>query len=314
MAVRLEWLKEIATHNWNIKLLAVLLATVSFYAIRGATNFEVPYDIPLKVEVADGIAILDQPKTVCVTFRGSQEDLRRLSQKDIKAVIRPKATDPAGAEQVTVSSRDVQGAASVRVVNVEPKTVTIAFDHEVEKDMPVAKPKTIGTPLMGKVDLDYEPRKVKIRGSNLRLQNKAEVSTEPVDVDGRVESFTRRVRVLSPGDTQVVSIEPAEITVNVKIVTESVSRELSNVVVVALMKPARPAEATIRPDRVTVTLHGRPEAVESAVSNAVTVFADCTGLPEGGETNVPVNVYLPLHTDVDAAVHPSTVNVMLKGK
>ena len=74
----LRGVRAFFTEDVTLKLLAVLLGALTFYTIRGATSFEVPYNIPVQVKVGPGIAILDQSvRSVDVTFRGSQEDLRR---------------------------------------------------------------------------------------------------------------------------------------------------------------------------------------------------------------------------------------------
>lgn len=309
-----ERLKNLILNNWKLKLPAMVLAVLVVYEIREATSFEVPYDIPIKVEVGEGIAILDQPKTIRVLFRGSQEDLRRLSQKEIMAVVKPKATDPAGSERITVKSGDIQGASGVRVVKMEPRTVTIAFDREIEKNLAVAKPQVIGTPLIGKVELDYQPRTVKIRGSNLRLQNKEEVNTAPVDVDGRVESFSKTVRVLPPRDTQVSEIQPAEVTVNVNIVTELVTREWKNIELCGIVAPGFAGEMCFEPSKVMVALKGRLKEIDNIVSNSVMAFVDCSGLRIGMVTNLPVVVHIPAGMDVKAAVEPATVKVIIGSK
>ena len=309
-----EKLRNIVMNNWKLKLLAVILAVLVVYEIREATSFEVPYDIPIKAEVGEGIAILDQPKTIRVLFRGSQEDLRRLSQNEIMIVIKPKATDPAGSERIAIKSSDIQGAPGVRVVKMEPRVVTISFDREIEKNLAIAKPQIIGTPLIGKVELDYQPRTVKIRGSNLRLQNKEEIGTEPVDVDGRVESFSKTVRVLPPRDTQVSTIEPAEITVNVNIVTESITREWTSVKVCGIVAPGFNDKICFTPANVNVTLKGSLEEIDNIASNPVVAFVDCSGLVSGVVTTLPVQVHIPADMDIRAAVEPQAVKVEIGGR
>ena len=312
MMTRVDRVKSVILNNWQLKLLATGLAVLAFYGIRGATSFEVPYDIPLKVEVGQGIAILDQPKTVRVLFRGSQDDLRRLSQKEIAAVVRPKATDPTGSERITLGSGDIEGAPGVRVMQIDPRVVVLSFDRESEKVIPVAKPQTIGVPLIGKVELDYTPREVTIRGSNLRLQNTKEVSTEPVDVDGRVESFTKRVKVLL-SDAGVSKVTPPEVTVTVNIVTRSVVREWTNVVVKGTVPSGFAGVLKFEPAVVKVMMKGRPEEVGSIPTNAVLAFVDCSGLSAGTVTNLPVKIHLQSILDMDAVAEPSVVKLTVNG-
>lgn len=297
--------------DWTLKLMAIALAILSFYAIRNATSFEVNYDVPLKVSAEKGIAILDQPKTVRVAFRGSQEELRHLNQKGIKALIYPKATDPTGSETVQIGFDDIEGVTSgARPVKIEPGSVTLTFDREIEKTLQVAKPKTIGAPLLGKVELSYEPKTVQVRGSQRRLADKTAVDTEPIDVDGRVESFAKKVRVLS--DTWASEVTPEEITVEVKIVTDSVTVQWTNVAVKAMSEPGALKRVSFDPASVNVILSGRPEAMETITGMVVNVFADCTGLRESTPTQVPVAVYFPDAHDVTARVEPNTVTATVK--
>ena len=83
--------------NAGLKLLALILAALSFYAIRGVTSFEVRYDVPVEVSVEKGTAILEQDaEAVQVTFRGSPEDLRHVEQSQLRAVVKPKTRDFGG--------------------------------------------------------------------------------------------------------------------------------------------------------------------------------------------------------------------------
>ena len=123
-------------NNWRLKAIAAVLAVAAYYAIRGATSYEVVYEVPVTVRVEDsGVALLDQdPKSVQVTFRGSQEDLRRIDQKQLRVVMRPKATGPAGSERVALAPRDVEGAAGTRVERIVPSTVALFFARQEEKE------------------------------------------------------------------------------------------------------------------------------------------------------------------------------------
>ena len=46
----LGWLKKLFVRDWSLKILAVLLGTLSFYTIRGAISFE---GFDLRAERAD---------------------------------------------------------------------------------------------------------------------------------------------------------------------------------------------------------------------------------------------------------------------
>ncbi|MDA0990493.1 MAG: hypothetical protein O3A51_07060 [Verrucomicrobia bacterium] len=194
--------------NWELKLLALLLAGLTYYAIRGATGYEVEYTVPVEVAVEPGVAVLAQdPDVVKVRFRGSQDDLLKLEQKRLKALIRPRNDNLDGRPRsIPVAVRDIQGAPGVSIVKIDPQDVVVTFDRETEMVFSVLPPTTLGRPLVGKVELTYSPTTVTIRGPKRRLQElkqegRDQVSIEPVDVDGRVESFSKRwcVHPVVPG-------------------------------------------------------------------------------------------------------------------
>ncbi|MBN1558209.1 MAG: hypothetical protein JW951_08690 [Lentisphaerae bacterium] len=299
-------------NNWGLKLLALLLAALSFFAIRGATSFEERYDVPVEVKVEPGIAILDQnPRTVEVAVRGSREDLARLDETDIRAVVRCKASDPAGSERVHIRSRDIEGVRGARIERIRPNIVMLTFDREAEKEVPVVKPKTVGQPLIGKAELSYEPKTVRIRGPMRRLTID-EVYTEPVDVSGRIESFTREVRVLPPGDTWVSRIEPSRVTVQVNITARTVERTWDAVPVLALVRPGGAYRVDIEPPAVTVTVKGRAEIVETLAADAIQVYANIPEVDLNATYELPVTVHLPAGVDLQGTAEPPTVKVTLR--
>lgn len=307
-------IKRVLTQNGKLKLLALVLAIFTYYAIRGATSFEVTYDVPLEVQVEEGIAILNQdPRSVKVTFRGAQGDLSRLDQKQIRAVVKAKATNPAGSETVSVTPSNIRGAVGVRVAAIKPGSVSLTFDREEIREFPVAKPSTIGMPLIGRVEIEFEPAVVTVRGPHRQLEKLLEeqviLETEPVDVDGRVKSFQTTARVLLPGDTWVSEIDPEEVAVRVSIVTETVSRHLTNITVFAMVDQDKGWEMHFNPPAVNVTLQARAKVLDGIPTASVMVFADCTGITGTNTTTVPVSVYLPPGKEVATAVEPDRVRV-----
>lgn len=303
-------LKELILNNWEIKLLALFMGTLTFYAARNVTSFEVFYHIPVEVKVEKGIAILEQdPRDVEVTFRGSQDDLRQLGSASLRAVVEPKASDPTGSEKVEIDGSNIRGARGIRVVDIRPREVSLTFDRESEKKVSVAAPTLIGKPLIGKVQIDYEPKTATLRGPIRRLEEKTVLDTQPIDVNDRVQSFSTKAKILPPGDLPGVTIEPAEVEAKITIVTESVSREWTNVLVSAMYRPGFPAKITFEPDRVNVLLNGREDLIRRIADNAVVAFVDCSNLKENSSNVMPVSVHFPQAAGLNATITPEKVKV-----
>ena len=304
-------LKMLLLNNWRLKLLAILSAALCFQGIRSATKARKVLEIPVEAALEPGMAVHSQdPMTLTVHFQGAAEDLRWLDQNVLRAVIRPKAGDPDGAEPIMVSPRDIQGhPAAVRVVKIEPPSVHLTFDREIEKFVNVAEPRIDGTPLVGKVQLAYEPRMVRIRGPKRRIEAEAfdVVSTEPVDVSKMGASFTKRVKILYPDDW-VTQVEPDEVTVKVTILKESAAREWTNVTVMAMVDPGTSVGPRFDPAAVTLSVQGRAELVETVTRDSAKVFVDCRGLDPSATYELPLNVHLP-DAELKAQVAPDTVRV-----
>ena len=313
MARMVTIVKNFLMLNWHLKLISLVLAAISFYAIRNATGFEVRFEIPVHVEIEKGVAVLEQdPRTVEVTFRGSQEDLLRLEPAKLKAEIRTKTDLPTGPEILSIKPQDVKGVSGVRVVRVKPERVRLTFDREIEKRVSVGKPKIIGKPLLGHAEIDYEPKSVIIRGSQLRLQGKDVLDTEPVDVEGRVESFNKELKILSPTDISGAQINPSVVQVKVSIVTESGSIEWTNVAVRVVMKPELVRNVFLDPALVSIRVQGRSDLLAELSADMADAFIDCTDIIETGTYELPVRVYISKRIDVATVVDPQIIKVTVR--
>lgn len=315
-----RWWLSVLLQNWELKLLALLLAVVTYYAIRGATGYEVEYSVPVTVQMEPGVAVLAlNPDAVDVRFRGSQSDLLKLDQKRLSAEVRVRDENIGGRPRaVAIAPRDISGAPGVAVASVDPPRVMITFDREVEAVFTVAKPTTIGAPLLGRAEIQYSPQVVTIRGPKTRIAElKAEghdqVETDPVDVDGRVESFSKRVKVHPPGGAWASKLDPEDITVQVNIIKKSTTRAWTAQPVRAIREGDTSRPLRMDPPSVNITLEGRSELLENVSEKDLRVFVDCVGI-DGAVTNeLPVQVHLPVYMDVSISVVPRTIKVGFDG-
>ena len=76
-------------NNGGLKLLALAVAVVCWYTLREVTSFERSVrGVPLRIETASGIAVLDQSvNEVNVVCRGSEGDLRFLDADHVSIAI-----------------------------------------------------------------------------------------------------------------------------------------------------------------------------------------------------------------------------------
>jgi len=306
-------MKVFLLHNPGLKILALLAAVVSWLAIQETISFEVVLpDIPLEIHVAEGWAILHQSEhTVRVTFKGSQNDIGQMDPKQIKAIVDLRTNSIAGSGKIVVPLSAIKAPRNVRPIRVEPSRVQVSLDREQEKKVPVQS-RAVGKPFAGEVEaLICEPAVVTLRGPAQQLQQTAWVYTESVDVEGRVEGFTKRCRVLMPSDTWTPVIEPPEVQVSVMISARTETVEWDNVPVLIVGQPQALWTVEVLPSRVRVVLTGSPETLEDLQALAPKAFVECLELDPSLIYDLPVQVFLPLGKAVSATVEPHTVRVVV---
>ncbi len=306
-------MKVFLLHNPGLKILALLAAVVSWLAIQETISFEVVLpDIPLEIHVAEGWAILHQSEhTVRVTFKGSQNDIGQMDPKQIKAIVDLRTNSIAGSGEIVVPLSAIKAPRNVRPIRVEPSRVQVSLDREQEKKVPVQS-RAVGKPFAGEVEaLICEPAVVTLRGPAQQLQQTAWVYTESVDVEGRVEGFTKRCRVLMPSDTWTPVIEPPEVQVSVMISARTETVEWDNVPVLVVGQPQALWTVDVLPSRVRVVLTGSPETLEDLQALAPKAFVECLELDPSLIYDLPVQVFLPLGKAVSATVEPHTVRVVV---
>ena len=313
VGAKLDWVRRLLLHNKGLKLLSLLMAALSWLMIRDAISLEVVIpDIRLQIRAQEGMAILNQSaSSVDVTVRGSQEDIQRLDPHRIQAIVELSSAGAALSTEIEITPGLVHGVRGARAVAVHPTRIHVALDHQDEKRLPV-RVRTTGSPLLGTVEsATPDPATVLLRGPAARLRTTDYVYTQPVDVDGRVESFLHRTALQAPGDNWVATMQPDEVQVKVTLASQTGGRELKAVPVKAVVDPGQGVTIDIEPATVDVVVTGRSNELASLETARLRVFADCTGLSAPGTHMVPVRIHAGT---AGARANPDTVRVTLSTK
>lgn len=300
------------------KLAALLMAVIVFYTVRNTISHTETLSVQVEVDRDPGLAVLKaEPFSVRVTFRGAYADLQQLNSRPPTLLLHPKATAANGQERVRVRAGDIHGRpGGTRVVAMEPETVLLTFDRQAEMLLPLADPPVEGKPLRGRVELEYAPHEVLVKGARRQLEElKAagfHLQTEPINVEGCVQSFTKTVRIATPGAAWQAEITPGEVAVKVNIITEQSTREIRDVPVLVAASPAsRRGSWLVDPATVQVRLTGRAEMVQAVAPESLLVMVDGRRVSLDEPGMVPVQVLLPSDVQVDVvASDPPAVFVI----
>lgn len=311
MPTKRERIAVFLNENRLMKLLALALATASVYAIQRITNQQEEFEIPIAVQMEKGIAVLRQDaRTAVITCRGSFDDLKRLDPAQLRLIASPRVSGIAGTAQVPIGPKNVNGPLrGVSVIRVRPGIVNLTFDREITRTIAIAKPELAGKPLLGRAEVDYEPKIASVRGPKTQLADLKILRTGPIDVDGAVDSFTQRLRILTDTETGVWAVEPADISARVSIVTEAISREWKSLPVLVLQQTGTSMQVRLSPARVDLSVLGSPQAVTRIDPGDIRIFVDCLDIVQPGTYTLPAGVHLHDGVDVSTAINPPMISV-----
>jgi hypothetical protein len=300
------WVNE----NGIMALIALIIAVFVYLTILELVSNTTTRTIAVEVEREPGVALMAvRPATVEVTFRGALNEFRLLDRTDLRAIVKGmRSPHEAGVVRVPLNSRNLRGVSGLRVINIEPSVVEITVDHQGEREFAITPPTVEGKPFRGHVELDYAPKTAIVRGARLQLDRLHDAGVtlklDPINVDGRVQSFSKRLAILPPADAWMPEINPDSVTVKVNIVPDIAQREFAGISVrLAGFDHQTNTGYRLVPAEVTVRLTGWAEALQSIPTNAIRVYADLPEPVDSASTNgISLQVLLPPGATLESVV------------
>ncbi len=208
----------------DLKVLSLLVATVIYYFIQNIISFSGTYAVPLDVTVREAnVAVLSvSADEIKVTLKGPEADIRAFDPAALKIRLALSHAEGGSDRQwVDLRADHVEGAGKLRVVRIDPEAVEVEFDSEVERRLPLATPPLTGSPLQGEASVELTRKHVDVRGPKSKLEklleNRILIPTEPIDVTGKTQGFTKSVKVRPPVDSGISSVRPEEVEAKVEI-------------------------------------------------------------------------------------------------
>ena len=121
---------------------------------------------------------------------------------------------------------------SGNVVSIEPNTLSIRLDQPDTKRVAV-QAETVNEPPEGYIleSVVCVPESILIKGSRKRLVAIDQVFTEPLDLNGKTQSFEQRVKIQLPSSNWEEPLDPNSVIMQVNISENFIERTFTNVTV-----------------------------------------------------------------------------------
>lgn len=185
--------------DWPAKVLSLAGAAGLFFFFQLNKLEERPLSVPLRVVASSQYLPASQyPRTVRLVLRGEPNAIFAILENDLSATIDLSGYSSPGTWRVPVRVERSGSAVGIDPleISVEPSEVTIALESRVVKELPL-------TPsFQGYLEPGYElvgftltPARVEAAGPASLMEGATEALTEAIELTGRSENFTVRVRV-----------------------------------------------------------------------------------------------------------------------
>jgi len=307
--------------QWPAKVLALTAALLLFLFNRFDSLQVRTFSIPLRL-ITDTAVVPAQDfnHRVKVTLRGTIDLVSAVSEADLEALVDYSAHQGEGvfSAPIEVNRKGAAAESTALEVTVDPLVLNLHLERRVVKTVPV-HPNFVGEP--GK---DYElsgfqvaPSVITIEGPRSVIDKVDSVTTEPVQLRGKTDTFTLRTRVEGPSDLlgfpygNTVEIQGLMTSSLASVVLDNVTPQPENLIPgLRLKTPLPPVRVRLRGSAAALeALPKGPDGQPTAV-----ILADLSGSTVPGEIpEVELKAELPEGVEL-VELSPAVVPVFLEGK
>lgn len=307
--------------QWPAKVLALAAALMLFLFNRFDSLEVKSYVVPLRL-VTDTALVPAQEYNhrMKVTLRGPQEVVSLITEADLEAMADFSGHQGEGifSAPVQVSRRGTAADSNALEISVDPMVISLRLERKVVRTVPV-HPDFQGQPgknfeLSG---FQVNPSVIAVEGPRSVVEKVVSVSTEPVELRGKTDTFTLKARVES-GSSLVTFPYGSTVEVQGLMTSSLASLVLESVIPGALnLNSGLKLQSPLPPVR--VRLRGTPEALRALAQDSngaptAVVVADLGGytLP-GSIPSLELKALLPDGVEL-VDLSPAVVSVSLEAK
>jgi YbbR domain-containing protein len=302
------------TDNVGLKALAFGLAVVLFAVVHSDVDAQrsIYLDVVALLPPPDAgrMLVSEVPAQIRVTLRGSRSRLSELSRDSLGPIQLDLRDGRTGYHQI--EGKQLGLRTGVRVSEISPSMLTLSWADAAEKRV------SVQPELRGTLDKGWKlgpvtatPAFVTLRGPEQVLAQITTVSTDEVPLLGLNAGHQARRVELQPLPRFVTYVEGSSVEVAVSVEPVVAQRQLRRLTVAVV---GQSGPVGVRPDEVTVRIHGAEEVVEDVDPRAVVPYVDLASSDASGTHPLPVQVRgLPVGVEV-AEIIPESVLVTPKGK
>lgn len=267
-------------------LIASFIISIFLYVyIAGETSIEIERVVHLSIVAPEEMTIIEGTEHEIQVLLSAPRNILALLGSEPLAM-EYSLSDVAGPGKYTFDllEKDIRlPRGGIKIVSINPKRLTVTVDGVITKKMTV-QAKIVGDPADGHyVDYDnifIDPTAAIIKGPESILSEMETVSTNPIDVVGRVRPFRVRVRLAASLHYEIESKEDIDVMIPIK--PQGHEKIFENIPVHVMNTTINNFAVSIFPSTVTVTLKGPKNILEKLDKKNLLAYVNVSALSRGG--------------------------------
>lgn len=269
-----RWLREIFVEDLGLKLLALAITLVLWYAVTGQRTPATIHlrGVHLNFHLPNDMEISNEPRTeVEVALTGNKNVLERINARELVAYVDVSDFKPGERSvQLTPDRVSIGLPDGVRVEGIEPNTVPLRLEQRVEREIEVEARYDGNLPAGYELrEVKVAPPKVRVRGPASRVNALQKLTTETVSLNEHQESFTVQ-QIAVDTDALDKKIDLIDTVVNLTFEIGE-QRIVKNFAVVAVRETTG---AQARPENASVTLYGPRSVLDPLRASDIQITLD----------------------------------------
>ncbi|MFW6215452.1 MAG: YbbR-like domain-containing protein [Alkalispirochaetaceae bacterium] len=188
--------------NWPAKVLS-FVAALMLLVFHNITTLEERFiSVPLELRLDESLVpASDYPRQVRVRLRGDSEEVFRVVEESITAYADLTEHESEGEYRggVRIADTEAIGRIDPLEITVEPEEISVRLEEKLVRSIEV-EPTLSGFPPSGFELTNYQmnPSAIQVEGPESTVRGIDELGTEEIDLSGRREDFSERVRIIRP--------------------------------------------------------------------------------------------------------------------
>jgi hypothetical protein len=281
--------------NWPAKVVALAAAVLLVVFNDVARLEERFFSVPLELVLDEGyVPGSPYPANVRVRLRGNSDGVFQVLEEDVRAYVDLSEHQSEGVYKGPVEIERQGTALEVDPleIRVEPLEVTVALERKINKSLEV-RPTLNGFPPSGYQLSQFRltPSTVEVEGPRSEVEDLTHVVTEDIELAGRREDFSVRVRLVRPDP--LVAFPGGDVVEFRGVIEESVILHTFEEVGIVYLDLPEDLRIVSSPTEGSIRVQGKQLDIEAAAPEDVRLVADGSVVTGAGTYVLTVRPEIP---------------------